>query len=173
MHFAQSTFGIRERAAQEHHNLIFGQRLQYVDSAAGEQRSVDFERRIFGGSADQANAAFFDMGEKGILLRLVEAMNFIDENDGSGAVLASAVGVAHDLLDLLDPDHHGGKSDEIGLGDAGDDLSESGLARARWSPEDHRGRIVALDLHAQRLAGTDEMFLADEFIERPWTHAVG
>ena len=113
------------------------------------------------------------MGQKGILLRFVEAMNLVDEDDGARAVLAGAVGIAHDLLDFLDAGEHGGKLDEVGLGDAGDDLGERGLAGPGRAPEDHRGGIVALDLHAQRLAGPDEMLLADEFIERARTHAVG
>ena len=33
--------------------------------------------------------------------------------------------------------------------------------------------IVALDLHAQRFAGADQMFLSDELIERARTHAIG
>ena len=40
-------------------------------------------------------------------------------------------------------------------------------------PEDHRTGVVALDLHAQRLAGADQVFLADEFFQGARTHAVG
>ena len=58
------------------------------------------------------------MRQKGILLRFVEAVNFVDEDDGARAVLAGAVGIAHDLLDFLDAGEHGGKLDEVGLGDA-------------------------------------------------------
>ena len=68
----------------------------------------------------------------------------------------------HDLLDFLDAGENGGKLDEVGLGDAGNDFGERGLAGAGRSPEDHRGGIVAFDLHAQWLAGADQMFLPDE-----------
>ena len=52
-------------------------------------------------------------------------------------------------------------------------LRQRGLAGAGRPPEDERADIVALDLRAQRLARTDQVLLADEFIERPRTHAVG
>ena len=173
MHLAEAALGVVERAAQKNNNLIFGQRLQHVDAAARKQRGVDFERRIFGGGADQANAAFLDVREEGILLRFVEAVNFVDEDDGARAVLAGAVGIAHDLLDFLDAGEHGGKLDEVGLGDAGNDLGEGGLAGAGRAPEDHRRGVIALDLHAQRLARPDQVLLANEFIERARAHAVG
>ena len=55
----------------------------------------------------------------------------------------------------------------------GDDLGECGLADAGRSPEDERAEIVALDLDAERLAGGDEVLLADELVEGARTHAVG
>ncbi len=46
---------------QKNDNFVFRQRLQQVDTAARKQRGIDFERRILGGGADQANAAFLDV----------------------------------------------------------------------------------------------------------------
>ncbi len=152
--------------------MVFGQLLEHVDAAAGEQRAVDFERGIFGGRPDQANISFFDVREKRILLRLVEAMNFVDEDDGARAILAGAIGVSHNLLDFLDAREHGGEFDELGFGDAGDDFCERSFAGAGRPPENHRSRVVALDLHPQRLAWPDEVFLAHEFFERARAHAV-
>ena len=40
-------------------------------------------------------------------------------------------------------------------------------------PEEHRAQIVALDLRAQRFSGAEQIFLADEFVERLRAHAVG
>ena len=173
MHLAEAALGIGEGAAQKRDNLIFGQRLQQVNAAAREQRGVDFERRILGGGANQANAAFFNVWKESVLLRFVEAMNFVDEDDGARAVLAGAVGVAHDLLDFLDAGENRGKLDEVGLGDAGDDLGEGGLAGPRRAPEDHRCGIVTFDLHAQRFAWRDQVLLSNEFVERSRAHAVG
>ena len=170
---AEAAIGVGEGALQELDDLIFGELLEDVDAAAGEESAVDFEGWIFGGGADEADAAFFDVRKKGILLGFVEAVNFVDEDDGAGAVLAGAVGVGHDLLDFLDAGEDGGELDELGFGDAGDDFGERGFAGAGRAPEDHGGGIVALDLNTQGLAGADKMFLADELFEGARAHAVG
>src|SRR5260370_42228386 len=91
MHWAETALGIGEGATQKNDNLILGQWLQHIDAATREQRGVDFEGRILCGCADQANAAFLDVREEGILLRFVEAVNFVDEDDGTRAILAGPV----------------------------------------------------------------------------------
>ena len=107
------------------------------------------------------------------MLRLVEAVDFVDEDDGAGAVLAGALGVGHDLLDFLDAAHDSGELDEVGVGHAGDDLGQRGLADAGWPPEDKRAGVVALDLDAQGLAGAKDVLLSDELVERAGAHALG
>ena len=89
------------------------------------------------------------------MLGFVEAVNFVDEDDGAGTVLASAFGVGHDLLDFFDAGEDGGEFDEVRLGHVRDDLRQRSLAGAGRAPEDERTGIVALDLSAQRFAGTD------------------
>src|SRR5271157_2882566 len=173
MKVAEPAFGVGERAMKKRDDLLFGQLLEHIDAAAREQRSIDFEGGILGGRADEPNATLFDVWQEGVLLRLVEAMNFVDEDDGARAVLAGAVGVGHDLLDFLDAGEYRGKFDELGFGNAGDDFRKRRFAGARRSPEDHRGGIIAFDLDTQRLAGTDEMFLANKLLKRAWTHAIG
>ena len=112
-------------------------------------------------------------GRKASCWARVEAMDLVDEDDGAGAVLAGAFGVGHHLLDLLDPGQDGGELDEFGLGDFGDDLGQSGFADAGRPPEDDRTDVVALDLHAQRLARRKDVLLPDELIEGARPHAVG
>ena len=107
------------------------------------------------------------------MLCLIEAVNFIDEDDGSSAELLRFLGVSHHRLDLLDASEHGRELDEFGLGHVGDDLRERRLAHARGSPEDHRAWIIALDLRAQRLAGPEDLLLTDKFVECAGTHALG
>src|SRR5882672_9943428 len=113
------------------------------------------------------------MGQEGILLRPIEAVDFVDEKNRAGSVLARPLSLGHDLLDFLDTRQHGGELDELSAGHGGDDLGKRGLARAGGSPEEHGAGIVSLHLQAQRLALADEMFLADEFLERARAHAVG
>ena len=113
------------------------------------------------------------MWQECVLLRFVEAMDLVNENDGASSVLTSAFGIGHHLLDLFDPGEHGGELDELRLGHIGDDLGERGFAGAGRSPEDQGTGVVALDLHAQRLARADQMFLADIFVQCARAHAVG
>src|SRR5207248_6894145 len=65
------------------------------------------------------------------------------------------------------------KFDEAGFGDAGNDFRQRGLAHPWRSPEDDGSRIIALDLQPQRLARSQNMLLANEFLQRARTHAVG
>src|ERR1700688_2623720 len=172
MHLTEAAFFIDERASKKYNNLIFGQWLQHIDAAAREQGGVDFEGRVFCRRSDQADAAFFDMRQKGVLLRLVEAVNFVDEDDGARAVLAGAGGVAYYPLDFLDAREHSRKFDKVSLCDAGNNFGESSFACTRRAPEDHRRRIIAFDLHAQRFARSDQMLLPNKFVERARTHAI-
>jgi hypothetical protein len=85
--------------------------------------------------------------------------------------LPGLVGVGHHRFDLLDAGEHGGELDELGVGEVGDDLGQGGLAHAGRSPEDERAGVVALELHAQRLAGSEDVLLADELLEGARPHA--
>jgi len=44
-----------------------------------KQRRIQFERRVFGGGADQNNGAVLHYREKTVLLGAVEAMNLVDK----------------------------------------------------------------------------------------------
>ncbi len=100
---------------EEGDDLLFGERDEGVDAAAGEERGVDLEGGILRGGADQADGAALDVGEEGVLLGLVEAVNLVDEEDGAGAEVGGLFRLDHDLLDLLDAAEHGGELDEAGL----------------------------------------------------------
>ena len=100
-------------------------------------------------------------------------MHFVDEDDGAGAVLPRAFGVGHHLLDFLDAGQHCGEFDEIGVRHARDDLGQRRLADTGRPPEDERAGIVALDLHAQRLARSEDVLLPNKLVERARTHAIG
>ena len=52
-------------------------------------------------------------------------------------------------------------------------LRERGLSDARRPPQDNRTELIALDLHPQRLARPQNVLLADKFLQRLRTHALG
>ena len=63
--------------------------------------------------------------------------------------------------------------DEVRVRHLGDHPRERRLAGAGRSPEDDRLQQVALDRFAQRLAGREDVVLADDLVERARAHALG
>ena len=61
-------------------------RHELVELAAREQRRVDLEVRVLGGRADQRDQARLDRRQQRVLLRLVEAVDLVQEEDRAPAV---------------------------------------------------------------------------------------
>ena len=76
---AQSPLAIGRAPAHQSFDVLFGQRLKLKDAAAADQGTVDREKRIGGGRSDQHDNAVFHVRQQGVLLRLVEPMNLVDE----------------------------------------------------------------------------------------------
>jgi len=173
MSVTKAAFGISKGAVEEIDDLRGGESIENVDLGAGEERRDDLEGRIFGGGANEEDVAGFDVGEEGVLLGFVEAVNFINEDDGALGGAGFALGLSHDLFDFLDAAEDGAEGDEFAARNAGDDTGESGFAAARRAPEKHGAEIIGFDLQAKRFAGAEELFLADEFVESAGSHAFG
>ena len=170
---AQAALFVFQGAVEQRQYLIGRERRKHVDLGAGEQRRDDFERRVFRGGADQHHVAALDVGQKGVLLRFVEAMNFVNEKHRSPAVMPRLFRRRHHFLDFLDAGEDGAEAHEVAARFARDDRGQRGLAGARRAPEDHRAQFVALDLLAQRLARPQDVKLAHEFLDGLRPHAVG
>jgi len=170
---AEAPCGVGERPVEEARDLLFREGDKGVNAAAGEERGIDFEGRVLRGCADEADGAALDVGEEGVLLSLVEAVDLVDEEDGAGAEASGLFGLDHHLLDLFDPAENGGELDEACLGRLGDDLGECGFAYARRTPEDHGGWVVGRNGEAKRFAFGEEMLLAGELGEGQGPHAFG
>ncbi len=111
--------------------------------------------------------AFFDRRQERILLRLVEAVDLVAEEDRAAAVDAPALlGLADDLAHARHAFGHGAERDELSVGVAREQPRERRLAAARRSPQNHAADRAVLDRFAQRFAGTEQLLLADEFVER-------
>jgi hypothetical protein len=136
---AQAAIRVTKRPFDD--RLHFGDRESAQDEhlGPGEQRGIHLERRVFGRRADEHDVAGFDPRQERVLLRLVEAVNLVDEHDRPAACRpAHAFGLGHDLADLLDPREHRTERHEPGFGRFGDDPSERGLAGTGRSPQDDR-----------------------------------
>src|SRR5208283_2345231 len=169
----EAAFGIGKGAAEKIDELRSGKRVEDIDLGAREERGDDFEGGVLGGGADEENVAGFDVREESVLLGFVEAMDFVNEDDGALAGVGFALGLGHDVLDFLDAAEDGAEGDEFAAGDAGDDAGERGFAAARRTPEKHGAEIIGFDLEAEGFAGSEELFLADEFIKGARAHAFG
>jgi hypothetical protein len=71
-------------------DLVFGKLVEHQHSATRQQRAGYFERRILGGRADECDGAVFDCVQQCVLLRLIEAMDLVDEEHRAFAVTFSA-----------------------------------------------------------------------------------
>src|SRR6266403_2983113 len=158
---------------EEFDDLRGGVGFEDVDLGAGEKRGDDLERGIFGGSADEENVAGLDVREEGVLLGFVEAVDFVDEDDGAKAGAGFFSGFGHDFFYFFYAAGDSTEGNEFAFGEAGDEARESGFAAAGRSPEEHGGEVVGFDLNAEGFAGAKEFFLADEFVEGAGTHALG
>ncbi len=135
---------------------------------------IDLERRVLRRRADQHDVAGLDVGQERVLLRLVEAVDLVDEEDGAARHLAPGLlGLGHHRLDFLDAGQDRAERDEMRARHLGDEPGERRLAGAGRAPEDDRLQQVALDRHAQRAARRRGALLPDEFVERAGTHALG
>ena len=166
-------FLVGQRAAQQAGDFRFGERLQGVDAGAREQRRDDLEGRILRGRADEDDISGFHVGQKSVLLGLVEAMHFVDKNNGPASGAPRVFGGGHHVLDLANAAEHRAEGDKFGVRAARDQARERGLAAAGRSPQNHRAEIVAFDGHAQRLAGAEQRLLPGKLLERARTHPLG
>ena len=171
---AESALGIGERAMDEGAQVRRGQGPQFEDERAGNERAVDVEERVHRRRADQAHGAALDIRQQDVLLRFVEAMDFVDEQNGAGAVAREPHrGGGHDLANLGHRALHPAEAFEAGLAGAGDDFREAGLPRAGRAVEHNGGKPVGFDRAAEKLAGTENMFLSDIFLQGPRPHPLG
>ena len=147
---------------------FFGlERLQHVHGRARQQRVVDLERRVLRRRADERDQAALDEGQEGVLLRLVEAVHFVDEEDGVPSRLRQrGFGVGNRVADVLDARQHRRNGDEVGVERIGHQPRQRRLADARRAPQDHRMRLLRREGNRERLAGVEQVALADDFVDR-------
>ena len=162
------------KCAVDHAGQLFGrQRFEDEHAHPREERRDHLERRVLGRGAEQHDGAVLHVWQEGVLLRLVEAMDLVDEEDRAAAALPDHPGLLDHAPDVLHAGADGGERPELEAGAAGDDPGEGRLAAAGRPPEDHRGNAVLLDHPAEGLAGAEEVLLSEELLEGARAHPVG
>ena len=87
----EAAVGIEEGVFDDGSEIFGFEQFKSESTAAGKERGDDVEGGIFGGGTDQGDGAGFDMGEEGVLLGAVKAVEFVDEEDGAAVGDAFAV----------------------------------------------------------------------------------
>jgi len=168
---AQPAFRVRQGPLEQLQQLRFGQRPQLKDLGAGDQRGVDEKEGVMRRGADQPHDAGLDIRQEHILLRLVEAMDFINEQDRGLVFVGEPVGgggqhAAH----IGDVGFNPAQPLELIAGLAGDNLRQRRLAGARRAVEDQRLDAIRLNGAAQQLPRPQDVRLADELAQVAGAH---
>ncbi|MFM1943062.1 MAG: hypothetical protein RI897_2044 [Verrucomicrobiota bacterium] len=159
---------------QQGEEFVFGEGLELEDLGAGDEGGVDEEEGVFGGGSDEADCTAFHVGQENILLGFIEAVDFIDEEEGGlGLVSESVGGFGEDLADIGHRGFHTAEAFEVVGAVFGDEAGEGGFSGAWGSEEDHGLDPLGFDGSAEQFAFGEEVGLADEFGEELWPHACG
>ena len=115
----QTALLVLERAPDDRRDVVVGQRLEAPDAHPRQQRGIHLEVRVLGRRPDQRDRAVLDVRQQRVLLRLVEPMDLVEEQDGARAVQGEPF---------------------LGLGDRRADIGDAGHDRATSSRTPPRSR---------------------------------
>ena len=98
-----------------------------------------------------------------VLDSFVEAVHLIDEHQRGARRLADTrlLGALDGVADVAHAPQHGADGDEFGLEGLRHEPRQRGFSDPRRPPQDAAVRLPGLEGHAQRLAGPEQVRLAD------------
>ena len=172
-HLGLRALAALDRAPQQRLEVLGRELLELVDLRAREQRAVDLEVRVLRRGADQRHEPVLDGRQQRVLLRLVEAVDLVEEEDRRAAALAPLGRAGDHLAHLGAPRLDRGELLERGVGVLGGEAGERRLPGPGRAVEDHRVRAAGLERGAQRGARSEQVLLADELVERGRPHPRG
>ncbi len=169
---AETALLVGERAMHQSRDVFLRQRMQYEQPHPREQRRDDLERRILGRRADQRDQPALDVRQKRVLLRAIPSMDLVDENHGALAGLEIVARCLDRVAQIGDARCHRRKLAKHRARLFREHYRERRLAGARRTPQDHRMQHVRRDHLAEELSRTQQMLLADNFVERARPHPI-
>src|SRR6266403_4713312 len=118
--------------------LLDTKRFEPKNLRTRDKRAVHIKERIVSRRTNQPEIAILNIRQKNVLLRLVEMMDLVNEQDrllprGAKAIRRRSNDAAH----FGDVTFHTTDSNEFGVRHLGNDAGQRGLAAARRSGEDH------------------------------------
>ena len=170
----RETVGVVEGAADQRAHGPVVEGLELDDPRPRDEGGVDLEVRVLGRGADEDDGAVLDGVEQGVLLRAVEAVDLVDEEDRATARREQPALGGLDLApEVLDRAGDGRDLHELGVRRVGDDARERRLARAGRAVQDDRRERVMLDRPAQPRALAHRLRLPHVALEGLRAHAHG
>ncbi len=107
------------------------------------------------------------MREEGVLLGLVETVDFVDEQDClPSVVFLLPTRFSNDFPNLFHTRKHGTEVDEMAIRGFGHDPGNCGFSGSRGAPEYHRKNLALFSRFPQNLSFPQEMLLSHEFTKR-------
>ena len=149
-------FGAREKLLDR----LGIERAEHQHAGARQQRRIQFEGRIFGGGADQHDGAVFHHRQKRILLRTVESVDLVDEEQRALPGFAARARLLERLLQVGDAGEDRRNLLEMQIGFLRKKPRHGGLAGAGRSPEHQRAERAGRQHAGQHAVGTEQMVLA-------------
>src|SRR6266853_163899 len=78
---SEAAFLVGERAIDQFTQLLDAERFELKNLGTRNERTIYIKKRVVSGRSDQPEISAFDVGEENILLRFVEVMDLVDEQD--------------------------------------------------------------------------------------------
>ena len=154
---------LAQPAANDDRHLLGRERLELVHLRARDEGGVDLVVRVLGGGPDQRHEPRLDAGEQRVLLRLVEAVDLVEEEDRAPARRAERLACPREnLAHVLDRRGHGRQLLERRARRRGDDPRERRLAAAGRAVQDRGVHAILLDRVPQGRALAEHVLLPDE-----------
>ena len=139
-----------ERTLDKHGDILVLQVLKLYHAPARQQCGVDLEVRILCRSANHNDSTVLNCMQQGILLRLREAVNLIDEQDGAAVVrIQACLGLVNHATQVLHSARHGADLDKLALGMVGDNVGQRRLTRTGRPVQNHARKHIVLDRGTQ------------------------
>ena len=168
----QAALAVVQRPVEQGEDVGLVERPELEDLAAADQRRNQRKERIGRRRPDETDDALFHVGQQHVLLGAVEAVQFVDEQEGPCPVGCQAVaGRVENCPHLLHAGRGGIQRSELAPGVTGDDLRQCRLAGARRAVEHDGTEPIGFEHPPQQLAFTHEVPLTDELLEVERPHA--
>ena len=139
-----------ERTLDKRGDILVFKMLKLHHATAREQCRVDLEVRILRRGANHNDGTVLNRMQQGILLRLGEAVNLVDKQDGAAVVgIQARLGLVNHAAKILHGTRHGADLDKLALGMVGDNVGQRRLTRTGRPVQNHARKHVVLDRGTQ------------------------